>query len=409
VSSPHGDRAGGGTAPQSLIITGLVLLSLCLRAPLVAVSAVSSELITDLGMTSTGVGLLTSLPVLCFGLAAPGASAVIARFGVERGALISLVGILIGIAVRSAGGIPLALVGTVIMGVAITIGNVVVPLIIGRDFRDRAATLTGGYTAVMNIGAMLTLTTTGPLAAQFGWQVALGIWVILPLIALLPWLPLARRRARSDRLRAKTSSAAPAAPKGQRPAGSRALWRRPSTWMLTFAFAGQAFAYYGLTAWLPTLLGEEQGMTTGEAGAASSVFQICALFGAVGMPVIINRFGPLTAFLVTGSLWATLPLGLLFATDQWAVWNALAGVAQGSGFVCVFTVVVLRAASLRENRQLSSFVQTGGYTIAALGPVVLGGLHDSSGGWDASLLAALIAILALTVLGSLSTRGIPRR
>ena len=408
MPSPHPDRAGLRPPKQSLVLTGLVLLSLCLRAPLVAVSAISNDLVSDLGMTRTGVGLLTSLPVLCFGLAAPAASAVIARFGVERGALISLVGVLIGIAVRSAGGVPLALVGTVIMGLAITVGNVVVPLIIGRDFRDRAATLTGGYTAAMNIGAMLTLTTTGPLAAQFGWQVALGIWVILPLLALLAWVPLARRRAGSKRLAKRASTTAPSTPKESRPPAARALWRRPSTWMLTFAFAGQAFAYYGLTAWLPTLLGEEQGMTTGEAGAASSVFQICALFGAIGMPVIINRLGPLTAFLVTGSLWATLPLGLLFATDQWPVWNALAGVAQGSGFVCVFTVVVLRAANLRENRQLSSFVQTGGYTIAALGPVVLGGLHDSTGGWDASLLAALIAILALTVLGSLSTRGIRR-
>ena len=39
--------------------------------------------------------------------------------------------------------------------------------------------------------------------------------------------------------------------------------RRPTTWMLTIAFAGQAFAYYGLTAWLPTLLADEQGMSRG--------------------------------------------------------------------------------------------------------------------------------------------------
>ena len=396
---------GSGARSRPLVLSGLVLLSFCLRAPLVAVSAISNDLITDLGMTATGVGLLTSLPVLCFGLAAPGASAVIARLGVEWAALISLVGVLIGIAVRSAGGVPAALIGTVIMGLAITVGNVVVPLVIGRDFRERAATLTGGYTAVMNIGSMLTLTTTGPLAAQFGWQVALGIWVVLPLAALIPWVPLARRRTRSKQAKEPVAGTA-AKPKPTRP--SRSLWRRPSTWMLTIAFAGQAFSYYGLTAWLPSLLGEELGMTSGRAGAASSIFQISALIGALGMPIIINRLGTLTAFLVTGALWSALPLGLLFAVDQWAVWNALAGVAQGSGFVCVFTVVVLRAANLRENRQLSSIVQTGGYTFAALGPVVLGGLHDSTGGWDASLLAALAAIGALTILGSLSTRGIRR-
>ena len=150
-------------------------------------------------------------------------------------------------------------------------------------------------------------------------------------------------------------------------------------------------------------------MTGGQAGAASSIFQIAALIGAFGTPVIINRLGgPLPAFLVTGVLWSFLPLGLLFAPGQWALWSALSGAAQGGGFVAVFTVVVLRAQSLRENRQLSSIVQTGGYTIACLGPVVLGGLHDATGGWDASLLAAFGAVVALTVLGALAARGVRR-
>ena len=150
-------------------------------------------------------------------------------------------------------------------------------------------------------------------------------------------------------------------------------------------------------------------MTRDQAGAASSIFQVCALIGAFAAPVIINRFGgPLTAFLVNGVLWSTLPLGLLFATNLWAVWSALAGVAQGGGFVAVFTVVVMRASTLQENRQLSAIVQTGGYAVASLGPVILGSLHESTGGWDASLLAALVAVIALTVLGSLSTRGLSR-
>jgi CP family cyanate transporter-like MFS transporter len=185
--------------------------------------------------------------------------------------------------------------------------------------------------------------------------------------------------------------------------------RRPTTWMLTIAFAGQAFAYYGLTAWLPTLLADEQGMSRTEAGAASSIFQVAALIGAFGTPFIINRFGgPLPAFLVNGALWATMPLGLLFAPDLWALWSALAGIAQGGGFVVIFTVVVMRARTQRESRQLSSIVQTGGYSVACLGPVIVGGLHDATGGWAASLLAVFAAICALTVLGSLAGRGVRR-
>jgi CP family cyanate transporter-like MFS transporter len=139
------------------------------------------------------------------------------------------------------------------------------------------------------------------------------------------------------------------------------------------------------------------------------LFQVCAVIGAFATPVVINRLGgALPAFLLNGALWASLPLGLLLAPDLWALWSALGGVAQGGGFVCVFTVVVLRARTLPENRQLSAVVQTGGYTIACLAPVIIGGLHESTGAWSAPLLAAALAIAVLTVLGALSTRGIRR-
>jgi CP family cyanate transporter-like MFS transporter len=350
---------------------------------------------------------------------------VIGRLGVERAALVTLFGIVVGVLVRSAGGIPAALAGTLVMGLAITIGNVVAPVVIQRDFRRRAAGMTGLYTAVLNIGSMLMLSVTGPVADQFGWQIALGMWAVVPLIAGAVWWPLTLRQLTLRRTRAAAGSVpgvpgrfdvgktAAAPTTGAHPATGeptlRGILRRPTTWMLTIAFAGQAFAYYGMTAWLPTLLGDEQGMTRGQAGAAASIFQIAAIIGAFGTPIIITRFGgPLTAFLVNGTLWACLPLGLLVAPDLWALWTALSGAAQGGGFVAVFTVVVLRSWSLRENRRLSSIVQTGGYTVAALGPVVLGALHDATGVWDASLLAALCAVGALTVMGALSTRGLRR-
>ena len=187
------------------------------------------------------------------------------------------------------------------------------------------------------------------------------------------------------------------------------LLRRPTTWMLTLAFTGQAFAFFGLTAWLPTLLADEQGMSPAGASAASSVFQVCAVIGAVATPVLINRSGgPFVAFLVNGVLWISLPLGLLFSSDLWLLWSGLGGIAQGGGFTCVFTVVVLRATSLRENRQLSAIVQTGGYAIASVGPVVIGGLRESTGSWTPPLLAAAAALIVLTVLGAASSRGLRR-
>lgn len=392
-------------ASRTGAIAGLVLLALNLRGPLVAVSAVAVDLQSDLGMTAGTVGLLTSLPVLCFGLASPAASGLIGRLGIEVSVLATLLVIFVGILVRSAGAVPAAFVGTVLIGLAITVGNLLGPLIVGRDFRARAALMTGTYTAALNVGSMLVLAVSGPLAAAFGWQVALAAAALVPVLAVVVWGPLtvrARRRPAApvhSRSRPDAGAGGPAQPRVS-------VFRRPSTWLLTGAFAGQAYAYYGLTAWLPTVLIDEQGMTRSEAGAASSIFQVAALVGAFGAPVIINRMGgPLVSFLVNGVLWAALPLGLLVAPDLWALWSASSGIAQGGGFVTIFTVVVWRARTLRENRQLSSIVQTGGYCVAALGPTLLGALHDATGVWTASLLTAFTGTMVLMLLGASAAVG----
>jgi len=391
---PAASRAGA--------TAGLVLLALNLRGPLVAVSAVAVDLQTDLGMTAGTVGLLTSLPVLCFGLASPAASGLIGRLGIELSVLATLLVIFVGILVRSAGAVPAAFIGTVLIGLAITVGNLLGPLIVGRDFRSRAAVMTGTYTAALNVGSMLVLAVSGPLAAAFGWQVALAAAAVVPVLGAAVWGPLTVRARRRP-----VSPAHPRIRPADEPAELRtSVFRRTSTWLLTGAFAGQAYAYYGLTAWLPTVLVDQQGMSRGAAGAASSIFQVAALVGAFGAPVIINRLGgPLVSFLVNGVLWAALPLGLLLAPDLWAVWSATSGIAQGGGFVTIFTVVVWRARTLRENRQLSSIVQTGGYCVAAIGPTLLGALHDMTGVWTASLLTAFAGTLVLMLLGAAAAVG----
>ncbi len=400
------DRTARRAAFPVFVLIALILLAFNLRAPFVAVSAVAGDLESALGMSPAAVGLLTSLPVLCFGLSAPLASAVIGRLGIERSVFACLLTLLVGIAVRSVGGIPTAMVGTVIVGLAITVGNIVAPMIIARDFpRSAAAGVTGAYTAALNVGSMLALSVSASVAAAAGWAVALALPSVLTLAEAAVCIVLVRRPDHRDRVRSARQEQSPAASGGeQQRASLGTLLRRPTTWMLTGAFSGQAFGYYGLTAWLPTLLADKEGLSHDAAGAASSIFQVCAVAGAFLTPIVINRLGPATAFAVNGALWLTMPLGLLLAPGGWALWSVFAGVAQGGGFTSVFTVVVLRTRGQRENRQLSSIVQTGGYAVASLGPVVVGGLHASTGAWAAPLLVVTGGLVMLTVLGVLAAR-----
>ena len=89
---------------------------------------------------------------------------------------ISLIVLMVGIVVRSLDGLPAALTGTVLIGLAITVANVAVPVVIGRDLPRMSAAVLGIYTAALNVGSMITLSFTVPIADVAGWRTALLAW-----------------------------------------------------------------------------------------------------------------------------------------------------------------------------------------------------------------------------------------
>ncbi|WKK71196.1 MFS transporter [Rathayibacter oskolensis] len=143
----------------------------------------------DLSLSSGQAGVLTSIPVLCFALATPLALVVIRRAGPDAAVVVTVLGVALGTILRSAGDVVAVVAGTVVIGVFITIGNVVVPVVIRRDVSpERVDLTTGVYTAALNIGSTITSLGTAPLALAIGWRGALLVWLVLNALALLGWL-----------------------------------------------------------------------------------------------------------------------------------------------------------------------------------------------------------------------------
>jgi len=391
VDAARTARAAPATA---LVVTAVLVVALSLRGPIVAVAPVLGRLIADLGLDPASAGLLTTIPVVCFAVAAPLASALIARVGPASAVWWCLAGVVAGTALRSSGGTAVVLAGTAVIGTAITVGNVVVPVIIRRSVPpSRAGAATGAYTAALNVGSMLTSLGTEPLAQALGWRVATASWALLAVAGAALWGAATLRRpalaVEPPRERGAGDAPAPAAPV-HRPAWAPAV--------LTVGFGAQAFSYYGLTAWLPTLLAERLGQSPAAAGAASSVFQLLAVVGALGVPVLLARTRPARVMALVGACWLALPVGLLLAPQHWLLWTALGGAAQGGVFTVVFVLVVRLSADDRQARRTSALVQGGGYALASLGPSVLGAVHDATGAWESALLVVVGALVVL-VLG----------
>lgn len=162
-----------------------------LRAPILAVAPVAGMIASDLGVSAATIGLLTSIPVLAFAICSPIAVWVIRRGGVDFALSLCVTGAIIGCLVRSAGGLPAALIGTAIIGLFLTVGNVVVPIIIANEFpRERAHFMTGVYTSAINVGTMTVTLATAPLAGEIGWRAAILVWAGFGVVALAVWLGL---------------------------------------------------------------------------------------------------------------------------------------------------------------------------------------------------------------------------
>jgi CP family cyanate transporter-like MFS transporter len=403
VTTPSASRERPAAAPPvggPLLAAAVLLVALNLRGPIVAVAPVVDAIRADLGVSAAVAGLLTSLPVLAFAVAAPPASWMIGRLGPERAMLVGLAVLGGGTLLRSADGVAGALAGTALIGAGITVGNVVVPVVIGRDFPHRSGALLGAYTATMNVGSMITLSITVPLTDGVGWRIALLAWLVVALAAAVVWTVATRGRR---------PGAAVSSPPDGTTSTERSPWRRPVGWLLVAAFACQSFSYYGLTAWLPEILADLRGLGAASAGVASSLFQIFAVAGALATPLVRNRTGSLRlAFVPVALGWLALPGGLLLAPAAWPLWCSLGGAAQGGGFFVFFSAVLAASRTTTENRRLGAFMQTGGYAIGALGPTVVGALHATAGdpaeAWAPALALVLGALVVLTASGWAAAR-----
>src|SRR5689334_17099870 len=87
------ERRGNSRWRMILLITGVILLALNLRACITGVGPLIGTIRAETGLSGTLVGLLTTLPVIAFGVVSPLAPRLARRWGIESVLLASLLGL----------------------------------------------------------------------------------------------------------------------------------------------------------------------------------------------------------------------------------------------------------------------------------------------------------------------------
>ncbi|MGW4422731.1 CynX/NimT family MFS transporter [Streptosporangium sp. NPDC004631] len=381
-------RTGGTTGSLAwLLVLGIILAAMNLRTAVTSVGPVLDQISSGLGMSGVGVGLLTTLPVLIFASVGAVTPALARKVGEHRLLLLALLTLGTGLLIRAmVGSAEVFLFSSALALSGGAVGNVLIPTLIKRHFPGRAGTMTTVYTTALAVGTMLAAAATVPIqrATEGNWHVALGVWAALAAVAAIPWLALSRSEPERDT--------------GVNGLGPRVLVRSRLAWAVAAYFGTQSMVAYIMFGFLPKIL-IDGGYTAGQAGLVLGVFTAIGIPVSMIVPWLASKFSDQRPVVVTFVLFYTvgfLGLWLAPAGPAW-LFAALVGVAMGS-FPLALTMLALRTRTPEATAALSAFGQSTGYLIAGAGPLVVGVMHESTGGWTLPflLLFAVVAVQLAT-------------
>jgi len=401
TSPADGPRSLHGTA--LLVVAGIVVVALNLRAAITVVGPLVPTMRADLGVDNVAMGAIGTLPVLAFGIVAPFAPRIGRRFGIGRTLAGSMALLAVGVALRSVGSYAWVLIGTAVLGVAIGVSNVLVPALIKGSFPHRVGALTSLYGAMMVVGATLSAAVAVPVAVAGGWPLSLGVWAVPAALAAVIVIASVmlddRSSTRAERAAATTVRRAdPGIP-------ARVLHRSPLAWQITGFMGLQSVLFYVTLAWLPDIL-IERGMSDARAGVMVSVLNVAGLVGILIAPAWATRHDDQrwasagsSALTVAGIALLLVP-GVRLAPLASAVFGLGAGATVG----LVFAFFSLRTDSVRDAAAISGMAQTWGYLVSAFGPLAWGAMRDASASWTPPLVVLLVVAFGATVAGYLAGR-----
>src|SRR5512132_2322109 len=325
------------------LLVVVIAVAVNLRPAIAAVPPVLDAIQADLGLSATGAGLLTALPVVCMGVFAPAGAALGRRVGRETAVSCALALVACGTLVRGLGESVVPLYGgTLVAGIGIAMGGALLPGVVKAWFPARAGAVTGLYTAGLVTGAMLASAATVPLSHALGggWPAAIAAWGLLAVAALVAWVPATRR------LRATAEPPVPGR--------LRLPWGSGGGWRITLYMGSQSLLYYAALTWLSPLY-LDAGWSADRAGLLLGLFSLTQIFSALAVPAMVDR------------------------TGDHRPWVAL----------CVGTATAMlarQASTPAAAARLSGMALLVGYLIAATGPVLAGAVYDAVGSYRAPFL-----------------------
>jgi CP family cyanate transporter-like MFS transporter len=411
-ASPTGTPTGTDNptryrARRWLPMLGILVVALNLRAALAGYPPLLATVRDELRLTAGEAGLVQAGAVLAMAAGSFAGARIAAVVGSERalGAAVGLVGL--GCLLR---GIPVAAAlvgGTALLGLGIGTAGVFLAGVARARFARHAGALTGGYVVAMMIGSTVASAVAVPVASLLGgWSLSLAVWAVPALLATAVWAatrpspePSAAESPAPEPPAPAPSPAEPAAEPGGlvRPKRGTTRWTRLARLGACYQ-SGTSLIVYGWLTWLAPYY-QSLGWAPGSAGLLLAVWSVAQVPAALIVPALAERRR-------RWRFWASLALGCAVAgtvgvllvplppvLGPW-LWVVLIGFGSGAGFPLGLAVIAWRTPDGAASAAISGLAMGVGYTVAGLGPLVMGLLIDATGGYPPAIWVLLVGAAA---------------
>src|SRR5690606_27226657 len=115
-----------------LLFVGIILIALNLRPALASLGPLVDDIREDTGLSNFLLGLLTTLPLIAFGVVSMFAPVFTKLLGIGKVLFFAMMLLTLGIIIRSLSWLPGLYIGTILLGIAIAFGNVLLPSLTKR-------------------------------------------------------------------------------------------------------------------------------------------------------------------------------------------------------------------------------------------------------------------------------------
>src|SRR5699024_8655122 len=339
-----------------ILIIGIIAVAAMLRAPLTSVGPVINEIRDDLLISNTVAGLLTTIPLLTFAAVSPLVSKAVAKFTMPLTIFYAIILLVVSLYIRTLGSLEWFVIGTILLGVAISVGNVTLPSYAKWKFPLQMGFVTAIYSSTMNLTAGLGSGLSVPLAEISGWgyKLSLTVWIVIAITAVIIWIP--QLRGTGENMQAADSDA------GRSP--KRRMSQSKMAWAIAIMFALQSTTFYTNVAWLPSIL-MDKGFSPETAGYFFMFCQFAQLPMTFLFLILASKVESqrVIVMYITGLLMMGYLLLFSGSFGLLVISMIFIGFGTGAAFSTCMLLFSLKARTDMGSISLSGFGQSIGYLL----------------------------------------------